>query len=388
MDKIEEMCGPVHKKQANAVLFAVSQSGIMQLKGGLKAYGIQSSEHSAVNFTLSRNEETGAVTVRYSSPEKLPVRFSWTATIDVDGNVTATPMVVEKPVEMDAKTAKAMVVERAKALGANLTGAQRDQAVSLLRAHGTNMFDKNAKLFAGFLVQLVRTRGTPEKNAQIAADTAKSIREWRDFGFGNSSNVEFRKAAGEYASNTIRKFMQPGQAGKFTDNVHDTMIQDAKRAVYTFNGTTYSHRPMDEVISAFKALVPDPKKQKALSTYLNQLCFESTMLPSNHAPYDTGVDANKIPGADMLANRDFTTGLYHFVILGTTGHDLFHDLQVSPDGKTATITQTISADLASSSVVGMKEAHFGKVTLTQRLVIDLEPEIPVVTDFQLAQTIE
>ena len=103
MDKIEEMCGPVHRKQANAVMFAVSQSGTMQLKGGLKAYGIQSSEHAAVNFTLSRNADTGAVTVRYSSPESLPLRFSWTATIDTDGNMTATPLVVEKPVGANAK---------------------------------------------------------------------------------------------------------------------------------------------------------------------------------------------------------------------------------------------------------------------------------------------
>ena len=52
------------------------------------------------------------------------------------------------------------------------------------------------------------------------------------------------------------------------------------------------------------------------------------------------------------------------------------------------ILSVSKADLVSSSLVDMKEAHFGKVTLTQRLVIDLEPEIPVVTDFQLAQEIE
>ena len=103
LDKIEELCGPLHRKQANAVMFAVSQSGTMQLKAGLKAYGLQSSEHAAVNFTLSRNADTGAVTVRYSSPESLPLRFSWTATIDTDGNMTATPLVVEKPAGGNAK---------------------------------------------------------------------------------------------------------------------------------------------------------------------------------------------------------------------------------------------------------------------------------------------
>ncbi len=74
----------------------MSQTGIGALKGGLVAYGINSSEHAAVNFELAKNEETGAITVKYSSPEGLPVRFSWTATIDVDGNMVSTPMVVER----------------------------------------------------------------------------------------------------------------------------------------------------------------------------------------------------------------------------------------------------------------------------------------------------
>ena len=66
------------------------------LKGGLVAYGVYSSEHAAVNFELAKNEETGSITVKYSSPEGLPVRFSWTATIDVNGSMASTPLVVEK----------------------------------------------------------------------------------------------------------------------------------------------------------------------------------------------------------------------------------------------------------------------------------------------------
>ena len=96
LDKLESLAGKAHPRQQTALLFAVSQTGIGALKGGLVAYGINSSEHAAVNFELAKNEETGAITVKYSSPEGLPVRFSWTATIDVDGNMVSTPMVVER----------------------------------------------------------------------------------------------------------------------------------------------------------------------------------------------------------------------------------------------------------------------------------------------------
>ena len=33
------------------------------------------------------NARTGAITITYTSPEELPFKFSWTATVDVNGNV-------------------------------------------------------------------------------------------------------------------------------------------------------------------------------------------------------------------------------------------------------------------------------------------------------------
>ena len=389
IDKLEALAGKVHPRQQTALMFAVSQAGTGMLKGGLTAFGIYSTEHACVDFTLSKDENTGAITVKYTSPEDLPIHFSWTATIDVDGNMTTTPMVVDKIAErLDAKTARAMVEERAKALDVNLTGAQKREAVQYLQTYGTNMYGKNARLFAGFAVQLVRTHGTAEKKAKIAADTAKSIREWRDFDFGDPRNVAFKNAVRDFASETIREHMQPDKADKFTDNIHETMIKDILRGVYILNGTTFSYYSAEDVVPVFKTLVPDAKKQKALSTYLNQLCLTTTFLPSNHVPYDSGTEAYKLKGADMLANRDMSTGLYSLAILDTVGYPITYDLQVSPDGKMATITHTITGELAAPGEVNGITGHFGKVTLSQRLVINLEPDIPVVTDFQLSQSID
>ena len=70
----------------------LSQSGLCVLRGGLAGYGIESSEHAAVDFTLSRNAATGDVTIRYSSPKELPFSFEWSATIKPDGYVSTTPL--------------------------------------------------------------------------------------------------------------------------------------------------------------------------------------------------------------------------------------------------------------------------------------------------------
>ena len=80
----------------------LSQSGLGNLLGGLKGHGIVSSEHSAVDYKLTKNERTGAITIHYSSPQELPFRFKWTAKVDVYGNVTSTPMKFERPVENPA----------------------------------------------------------------------------------------------------------------------------------------------------------------------------------------------------------------------------------------------------------------------------------------------
>ena len=221
----------------------------------------------------------------------------------------------------------------------------------------------------------------------VAADTAASIREWRGFSFDDPDLSAFNEAAKNSMSLTIREHMQPGKDAKFTDNIHNTMIADANRGTYVLNGTTYDRKPADELITAFKTLVPDVKKQRVLSTFLNQICLETVQLPSNHVAYDTGEGALNLPGAKALVNRDMTSGLYQLSILSTYGHGLTHDLQLSEDGKTATITQTITADLAAPGSRMDRLVSFGQVTLSQRFVIDLEPDIPVVTDYKLSQTI-
>ena len=365
LDKLESLAGRVHPRQQSALLFAVSQAGISTLRGGLAPYGIVASEHACV------------------------VRFSWTTTIDVDGNMTTTPMVVDQPVaQLTAKAARAKVDAAANGLGVKLTGAQANEAAGLLRTHGTDMYSWNADIFAKFLVRLVTAGGKGVDKAAVAADTANSIRKWRSVGLGDPGFAAFNEAAKNNVSNTIRKYMQPDQAGRFKDGIHETMFEDAHRADYILNGTTYNHKPANELIPAFKALVPDAKKQRALSIYLNQLCLETVLLPTTHVPYETGVEAHNLPGSDALVNRDMTSGLYQSSVLYTYQHVLTHDLKLSEDGRTATITQSITADLSGPGANMNDPKSFGQVTFSQRLVIDLEPDIPVVTDYKLSQTIE
>ncbi|MBQ4198856.1 MAG: hypothetical protein II649_03120, partial [Kiritimatiellae bacterium] len=95
-DKLEALCGPAHKAQATSLLMMTCQSGLGILLGGLKPYGVESTEHSSVDFTIAKNNDTGDISIRYSSPEELPFSFEWTATIKPDGFISTTPLVFHK----------------------------------------------------------------------------------------------------------------------------------------------------------------------------------------------------------------------------------------------------------------------------------------------------
>ena len=91
-DKIVALCGTVHPRQASAVMFGLTQGALSNLRFGFPNLGVGSTEHSAVDFTLSKNNDTGAINIRYASPPGCPITFSWTATVDIHGRITTTPM--------------------------------------------------------------------------------------------------------------------------------------------------------------------------------------------------------------------------------------------------------------------------------------------------------
>jgi len=93
-DAIEKFCNSkVHPRQTNAVFFALAQGGLAP-QYELSPTGYVGSDHGPITSALTKDEETGTITIKYSNPEGSPVKFSWTATVDVDGKVTATPVKV------------------------------------------------------------------------------------------------------------------------------------------------------------------------------------------------------------------------------------------------------------------------------------------------------
>ncbi len=204
-DKLEALCGPAHKAQATSLLMMTCQAGLGPLLGGLRPYGVESTEHSSVDFTITKNNDSGDISIRYSSPKELPFAFEWTATIKPDGYVSTTPirftdetalatlkretteaadklkestlaLYREKPdydPTQDAKIAK----EIGKSVDAIFSGVGADRGMLTLLQ--TN------KMAAGVLLNADRRIRSPEKVAKTVAGLKENLDELRAASNGN-----------------------------------------------------------------------------------------------------------------------------------------------------------------------------------------------------------
>ena len=93
---VENFCHKnVHPIQTNAVFFALAQGGLAP-QMSLVDHGYKAADHTAITYTLTKDANTGTVNIKYSNPEGSPLKFSWTATVDVDGKIVATPIQIEE----------------------------------------------------------------------------------------------------------------------------------------------------------------------------------------------------------------------------------------------------------------------------------------------------
>ena len=100
-DKVAAFCGDVHPAQLNSLYMALTQAAEGPIVGAFNAsHGIKTTEHMPLTYTLSRDAQTGVVTVRYSEPAGFPVKFHWEATIKLDGAVESTPIAIESDISM------------------------------------------------------------------------------------------------------------------------------------------------------------------------------------------------------------------------------------------------------------------------------------------------
>ena len=393
-DKVVAMCGSVHVAQSNAVMTMLSQSGLSNLRGGLPQIGVTSNEHAPVDYTITKNDETGDITIKYTSPEALPFKFEWTATVDISGNVTTTPMTVEM---------KAAGAENAAArMNVNLTDAQKAKADTLIADLGSkhNLTGKKLDMFSNFVVSLKLTDASAAKDLDVASDMAKNIAAWDTFELGKGSVPGITDALTTTFNELIDEAMDdaakgPGASSKFSNDrdVSQDMYTDAHRLNFSFNGTSVKCDPgsPQKVIDAFKKTVANPAMRRGLSSILHQTAILAFTSLSNRATlpsttqHKTGIDSKNLQGIEKMVSRDAGSGKYSMMTTDKKeGEPIRYDLTVSEDGKSATLTVSEKSNLVTGA--GRNDmAVYGTVKNTMSFQIDLTGEKPVIVSTSIGQ---
>ena len=397
-DKVEALCGAVHPEQASSVLTLLSQSGLGDLRGGLRGHGILSSEHSAVDYTITKDDRTGAVTVKYSSPKELPFRFEWTATADVHGNITTSPMKFEKPVgNLDNARAKKLLSDAAGRLGVKLDRRSLNAGAALLAQHGSGLFAGNLKYLASFIVRQPLTGDKAAASQARIATFAQDVRTWRSFPMGEGRLAELGGAIGRRHNEYIREcFADETKFHSENDRrtpIFETFFQDANRNNFVVNGKVFKREvggnQTQAVIAAIRDALPNDAARKAVTVLMNQSAPGDILQLCNRIPVpgNNGEMENlhELPGANLFANRNMMSGVYPVMLLAPS---MTFALDVAPDGRTATVTLTLDAQLeggegGNNRQVG--DTKFGRAVIRERITLDLAPATPVVTKVAFGQ---
>ncbi|MBO6067410.1 MAG: hypothetical protein J6P80_04575, partial [Kiritimatiellae bacterium] len=396
-EKLAEFCGDAHLAQLESVYLAFTQGAEGPVCGAFMDLGIQSNEHMPLTYTLSKNAETGAITIRYSEPEGFPVKFAWETTIDTDGKAVTTPMTA-KVESIPAALARNVAAIAAQRMNKRLDEAQLNRAAELIAQHCVEMNVKNAGLFANFIVQLPLDGS--EMDIQRAVTMANTIRQWRDIEPGDESIAAVDDVVKEEAIDDLADYMGPGGAARFdaqNPTLFNAFVADLGRATVTICGKVHEFARTDvpQAIADFKtALADKPNSQKAISSLMHQgssmrsvrLQIRHGVMPTERRPHPQA--AYDRPGAEKFVNRraDLQPELFPFPQI-VTDPESRYELKLSDDGNTATVRLVWSGRIYVGAELKANPDTFGTVEAIEEITLDLTGDNPQIVSDHLGQKI-
>ena len=187
--KLRELCTPAHPNQLDVVAYSLGQGQLGQLKC-LFNHGLFVNEHIPVEYTISKNQETGAISIFIKEPENFPVKFNWTVTVGVDGSCVSTPM------RLDHGQYEAEAMKHVQEIADKMPGRDKVAAEKLVKemlAYCGDDFDLKevvAKRIANMSITATAQLRTTEKIKEKIDAVAANFRELRELSKGNPAIYE------------------------------------------------------------------------------------------------------------------------------------------------------------------------------------------------------
>ena len=294
-----------------------------------------------------------------------------------------------KPLKIDAAKAKQMIADSCKLLGVTLSAEDAEAVADQLRAYGNKLPARNARALSNYIV---RCAVNGDFDEDMLAGVAKDMKTWREFDFGDKKLSTMGKKFVQRQNNYLKQTLPDGT--KYMSghpDVFENFYKDANRGTWRIGDKSFKlGADPDAVLNEFLKTVKDPNARKVVSTLFNQgnLADLSCLAFKTPALVGSGSDENvqeetihTLKGGNMFVSRDM--GRDGLKIIADA--EIHYELDVSKDGKTATVTVTQNNHLSVDGHAEEKN-RFGKVSISQKTTIDLTKPTPVVTNVAFAQT--
>ena len=309
---------------------------------------------------------------------------------------------------LDANTAKGLVSGAMQKLGVNLGKAAVKDATKLVASYGANLPEKNLSILANYVVKLTASTNN-NVNRDKVATLAADMKGWTDFDLNDPRLKNVGQKVADIANNHVREninnehwFMgdptyQAQKRGKpCLPNIAEQFYEDITSGSWTFGGNTIECDPkkltgdkvktfiqnvLDQFNKTIDDKITDKARQDTAKKVLSTLMHQGNFSELEFLAVKQGELAD-IEGSELFVSKRYTNEMECDPI--TSGSDKAMGLEISDDGKTATVTVSIAKSITSD---GSKSAEgkIGVVMWAQKMTVDLTKDIPEVTNVTFSQ---
>lgn len=308
-----------------------------------------------------------------------------------------------RPVTLTQKQAEKMIAASCKLFKASLSSSDKKELAQKLIQYGQDLPAKNQRMLSNYIANLSINDMLDGLGEQKVRQLSNDMKTWSEFKFGdarlNGICAKFIQRHTDYVkakSNQPESFVHEYEDKAMFKQVY----KDASRGEWVVNGEKFSLPSTNEedggdmdkirtsqVANAIKVAVPGDGARKMVSILLNQgslADMECILYKCNlkKSPWDQNATEEEsihtIPGGELFVASQIP-GLH-------ADKKVTYGLDVSKDGKTATIT--LSIDKHISSVGGKyNEYKVGTASFVQKIKIDISnDDDPKIVDVMFSQT--
>ena len=280
-----------------------------------------------------------------------------------------------------------------------LDGAQRTQAINLVKTYGRGLTDNGRKILANYTVTAIAGGGHNKGNRldALVSDLSKYLKNVRNFNPGDYRLAELDNQMKEYMLDSIADGQMIGEDRHYDEEgLFDTFKVDAGRADFTINGQHFAMNSGNTVPVAnkFRETIVSLQHRRVISSVMNQglgMAMVNTHSRDKLIPTTNFQELNLagVRGAELMLTLPRENEVFEangLVLCGTPKFIL------SVNGNTAKVTGHMPGDLTFNSKhapSGWANLPMGKIDNVIECAFDLsDPDNAVLTSVHFGQTID